>query len=107
MDASFTNGIRGISGYKVFCKDFKVCLFKDSIESEKRRCKMELFIMKDDSEKLGGSEAKMVYRCKCEKEDKEKITDEVVNLCSIDMKNRLKVINEQDDLEESIISFLK
>lgn len=103
VDTSFTNGIREISGYKVFCKDFKVCLFKDSVESEKRRCKMELFIMKDDSEKLGGSEAKMMYKCKCEKEDKEKITDEVVNLCSIDMKHRLKVINEQDDLEKSII----
>lgn len=106
-DTSFTNGIREIRGYKVFCKDFKICLFKDSKESEKSKCKMELFIMKDDSEKLGGSEAKMIYRCKCKNESKRKIFEEVVNLCSIDMKHRLKVINEQDDLKESIISFLK
>ncbi|MFX0548664.1 hypothetical protein ACOAKC_04945 [Hathewaya histolytica] len=103
---------------KLYLKDFTLCAYKVSDKSSKDKCKHEMFILKDDVEKLGGSEACMIYKYYFNKDKlndhkeieekirlKEVLRKEFINTCSINMEGRILVLNNYCKEDEEVKDF--
>nr|WP_272507486.1 hypothetical protein [Clostridium aestuarii] len=82
--------------------NYKLYLYEVSSEKEKSKCKMELFILKDKAEKIGGGRSKFYYKCKANDKGLKALKNDIKTDYEYEMDKRLRILNKEFTIEDEI-----
>lgn len=89
----------------VYRQNFNIYCLRETENTRNSECKMDLFILKDNADKIFGDQTKLCLVSDIE--DKENLSQEVDDFYRTKISRNIKIIAHNDDMDQEVIKWIK